>query len=187
MAAILLFVGFVLLVLIRVPISIAIGAAVVAAFSASEFSGDLYIIPQQILDGVNKASLAAVPFFIMAGNLMNVVMRHDRLHLRLRQFAGRPLQAELAQVNVLSSMIFAGAVERRRRRAAGLASIEIKAMKERGYRADFSAAITVCSSVVGPLIPPSIGLVIYAFLAQQSVERMFLAGLVPGVLVGLSR
>ena len=185
MTAILLFVGFILLILIRVPISIAIGAAVVAAFSASEFSGDLYIIPQQILDGVNKASLAAVPFFIMAGNLMNVVGMTDRIFAFASSLVGH-FKAGLAQVNVLSSMIFAGVSGAAVADAAGLGTIEIKAMKERGYRADFSAAITVCSSVVGPLIPPSIGLVIYAFLAQQSVDRMFLAGLVPGVLVGLS-
>ncbi|WP_108485084.1 TRAP transporter large permease, partial [Oceaniglobus ichthyenteri] len=69
---------------------------------------------------------------------------------------------------------------------AGLGAIEIKAMREAGYKPAFAAAITVASSVIGPLIPPSIGLVIYAFLAQQSIERMFLAGLLPGLLVGAS-
>ena len=185
MMALVLFVGFIGLILLRVPISIAIGAAVVAAFSVSEFSSDLYIIPQQILDGVDKPSLAAVPFFIMAGNLMNVVGMTDRIFAFASSLVGH-FRAGLAQVNVLSSMIFAGVSGAAVADAAGLGTIEIKAMKERGYRADFAAAVTVCSSVVGPLIPPSIGLVIYAFLAQQSVERMFLAGLVPGIVVGLS-
>ncbi|MGH1481226.1 MAG: TRAP transporter large permease [Geminicoccales bacterium] len=185
MMAAVLFAGFIVLILMRVPVSIAIGAAVVAAFTTSDFSGDLYIIPQQILDGVNKPSLAAVPFFIMAGNLMNVVGMTDRIFAFASSLVGH-FKAGLAQVNVLSSMIFAGVSGAAVADAAGLGTIEIKAMKERGYRPEFAAAVTVCSAVVGPLIPPSIGLVIYAFLAQQSVERMFLAGLVPGVLVGLS-
>ncbi|MCB1493020.1 MAG: TRAP transporter large permease [Rhodobiaceae bacterium] len=180
-----LFVAFIAMVLLRVPISIAIGAAVVLAFAASDFSDALYIIPQQVLDGVNKPSLAAVPFFIMAGNLMNAVGMTDRIFAFAGSLVGH-FKAGLAQVNVLSSMIFAGVSGAAVADAAGLGTIEIKAMKERGYTAEFAAAVTVCSSVVGPLIPPSIGLVIYAFLAQQSVERMFLAGFVPGVTVGLA-
>ena len=76
---VLLFIGFIFLILIRVPVSIAIGAAVLMTFLTSDFSDALYIIPQQILEGVNKPSLAAVPFFIMAGNLMNVVGMTDRI------------------------------------------------------------------------------------------------------------
>ena len=185
MMAMTLFAGFIAMILLRVPISMAIGAAVVLAFLNSDFSDALYIIPQQILDGVNKPSLAAVPFFIMAGNLMNVVGMTDRIFAFASSLVGH-FKAGLAQVNVLSSMIFAGVSGAAVADAAGLGTIEIKAMKERGYKAEFAAAVTVCSAVVGPLIPPSIGLVIYAFLAQQSVERMFLAGLVPGIVVGLS-
>lgn len=180
-----LFIGFIAMILLRVPVSMAIGAAVVLAFATSDFSDALYIIPQQILDGVNKASLAAVPFFIMAGNLMNVVGMTDRIFNFANALVGH-FKAGLAQVNVLSSMIFAGVSGAAVADCAGLGMIEIKAMKERGYRPEFAAAVTVCSAVVGPLIPPSIGLVIYAFLAQQSIERMFLAGLVPGIIVGMS-
>jgi tripartite ATP-independent transporter DctM subunit len=180
-----LFLGFIAMILLRVPVSMAIGAAVILAFVTSDFSDSLYIVPQQILDGVNKASLAAVPFFIMAGNLMNAVGMTDRIFNFANALVGH-FKAGLAQVNVLSSMIFAGVSGAAVADCAGLGTIEIKAMKERGYRADFAAAVTVCSAVVGPIIPPSIGLVIYAFLAQQSIERMFLAGLVPGIIVGLS-
>ncbi|MEM7022618.1 MAG: TRAP transporter large permease [Pseudomonadota bacterium] len=185
MMAMTLFAGFIAMILLRVPISMAIGAAVVLAFLNSDFGDALYIIPQQVLDGVNKPSLAAVPFFIMAGNLMNVVGMTDRIFAFASSLVGH-FKAGLAQVNVLSSMIFAGVSGAAVADAAGLGTIEIKAMKERGYKAEFAAAVTVCSAVVGPLIPPSIGLVIYAFLAQQSVERMFLAGLLPGIVVGLS-
>ncbi|KAA0018298.1 TRAP transporter large permease [Salinicola corii] len=180
-----LFGVFLLLILLRVPISIAIGGAVTLAFLTSDFSTALQIIPQQMLEGVNKASLTAVPFFIMAGNLMNVTGVTDRIFAFANALVGH-FRAGLAQVNVLSSMIFAGISGAAVADCAGLGAIEIKAMRERGYRGDFSAAITVASSVIGPLIPPSIGLVIYAFLAQVSIERMFLAGLIPGLLVGLS-
>ena len=178
-----LFIGFIILILLRVPVSMAIGAAVMLTFVTSEFSDSMYIIPQQVLEGVNKPSLAAVPFFIMAGNLMNVVGMTDRIFNFANSLVGH-FKAGLAQVNVLSSMIFAGVSGAAVADCAGLGAIEIKAMRERGYKAEFAAAVTVCSAVVGPLIPPSIGLVIYAFLAQQSVERMFLAGLIPGLIVG---
>lgn len=180
-----LFGSFMVLILLRVPISIAIGAATLMTFLTSEFSTFLQIIPQQMLEGVNKASLTAVPFFIMAGNLMNVTGVTQRIFDFANALVGH-LKAGLAQVNILASMIFAGISGAAVADCAGLGAIEIKAMRERGYKPDFAAAITVVSSVIGPLIPPSIGLVLYAFLAQQSIERMFLAGLIPGVMVGLA-
>lgn len=183
--AFLLFGTFIALILLRVPVSFAIGAAVIAAFLTSDFSTAIQIVPQQILEGVNKPSLTAVPFFIMAGNLMNATGVTDRIFNFANALVGH-FRAGLAQVNILSSMIFAGISGAAVADCAGLGSIEIKAMKERGYQSDFAAAVTVTSSIIGPLIPPSIGLVIYAFLAQQSIDRMFLAGIVPGVLVGLS-
>ena len=185
MMAYILFGSFVALILLRVPISIGIGAAALITFLSSDFSNFLQIIPQQMLEGVDKASLTAVPFFIMAGNLMNMSGVTERIFNFANALVGH-FKAGLAQVNILSSMIFAGISGAAVADCAGLGAIEIKAMKERGYRADFAAALTVASSVIGPLIPPSIGLVLYAFLAQQSIERMFLAGFVPGLIVGLS-
>jgi len=183
--AFVLFGVFIGLILLRVPISFAIGAAVIAAFLTSDFSSAMQVVPQQIPEGVNKPSLTAVPFFIMAGNLMNATGVTDRIFNFANALVGH-FRAGLAQVNVLASMIFAGISGAAVADCAGLGSIEIKAMKERGYKADFAAAVTVASSIIGPLIPPSIGLVIYAFLAQQSIDRMFLAGIIPGLLVGLS-
>lgn len=183
--AYILFGSFLTLILLRVPISISIGVATLITFVTSDFSNALQIIPQQMLEGVNKASLTAVPFFIMAGNLMNVTGVTGRIFNFANALVGH-LKAGLAQVNILSSMIFAGISGAAVADCAGLGAIEIKAMRESGYKADFAAAVTVASSVIGPLIPPSIGLVLYAFLAQQSIERMFLAGLVPGLTVGLA-
>lgn len=181
--AYILFGSFLVLILMRVPISIAIGGATLVTFLTSDFSTFLQVIPQQMLEGVNKASLTAVPFFIMAGNLMNVTGVTERIFAFANALVGH-MKAGLAQVNIVSSMIFAGISGAAVADCAGLGAIEIKAMRENGYKSDFAAAITVASSVIGPLIPPSIGLVLYAFLAQQSIERMFLAGLVPGLMVG---
>ena len=141
--ALVLFIGFIALILLRVPISMAIGAAVLLSFATSEFSDSMYVVPQQILEGVNKPSLAAVPFFIMAGNLMNVVGMTDRIFNFANAVVGQ-LRAGLAQVNVLSSMIFAGVSGAAVADCAGLGAIEIKAMKERGYNPEFAAAVTVC-------------------------------------------
>jgi tripartite ATP-independent transporter DctM subunit len=177
--------GFMLLILLRVPISIAIGASTLVGFLSSDFRSMLQIVPQQMLEGVDNASLTAVPFFIMAGNLMNATGVTERIFSFANALVGH-FRAGLAQVNILSSMIFAGISGAAVADCAGLGAIEVKAMKQAGYKGDFAAAITVASSVVGPLIPPSVSMVLYAFLAQQSIERMFLASLVPGVLVGIS-
>ena len=173
-----LFIGFIGLVLIRVPITMAIGMAVLASLLVAGFSDTLYILPLQVLEGVENPSLLAVPFFIMAGNLMNTVGMTDKIFNFATSLVGH-FRAGLAQVNVLASMIFAGVSGAAVADIAGLGTVEIKAMRERGYPADFAAALTVASAVIGPIIPPSISLVIYAFLSNTSVARLFLGGVVP--------
>ncbi|HBT02375.1 MAG TPA: TRAP transporter large permease, partial [Citreicella sp.] len=116
--------SFIALILLRVPISIAIGMATVLTFLTSDFSNALQIIPQQMLEGVNKASLTAVPFFIMAGNLMNVTGVTERIFAFANALVGH-LKAGLAQVNILSSMIFAGISGAAVADCAGLGAIEI--------------------------------------------------------------
>ncbi|MGE0316029.1 MAG: TRAP transporter large permease [Lautropia sp.] len=180
-----LFLGFTAMMLLRVPVAMAIGCAVVLTLIAAGYGDGLYIVPQQILEGVDNASLVAVPFFILAGNLMNVSGMTDRIFNFAMALVGH-MKAGLAQVNVLASMVFAGVNGTAVGDIAGLGQLEVKAMRERGYPADFAAALTVASAVVGPIIPPSVGLVVYAYLSGTSVARLFLAGLVPGVLVGIA-
>ncbi len=180
-----LFIGFIGLVLIRVPITMAIGMAVLASLLVAGFSDTLYILPLQVLEGVENPSLLAVPFFIMAGNLMNTVGMTDKIFNFATSLVCH-FRAGLAQVNVLASMIFAGVSGAAVADIAGLGTVEIKAMRERGYPADFAAALTVASAVIGPIIPPSISLVIYAFLSNTSVARLFLGGVVPGIVIGLA-
>ncbi len=181
----LLFVSFVALMLLRVPVAMSIGGSVVLTLIYAGYADGLYIVPLQVLEGVDNASLLAVPFFILAGNLMNLVGMTDKIFNFAMALMGH-FRAGLAQVNVLASMIFSGVNGTAVGDIAGLGQILVRAMNARGYPVDFSAALTVSSSIMGPLIPPSVGLVVYAYLANQSVARMFLAGFAPGVLVGIS-
>ena len=178
-----LFIGFIAFVLLRVPITMAIGISVLGAIFFVGLGDQLYILPLHVLEGVDNPTLLAVPFFIMAGNLMNAVGMTDKIFDFATSLVGH-FRAGLAQVNVLSSMIFAGVSGAAVADCAGLGMVEIKAMRERGYPADFSAAVTVASAVIGPIIPPSISLVVYAFLSDTSVARLFLAGVIPGILIG---
>ncbi len=180
-----LFGGFIALMLLRVPVTMAIGCAVLASLIFAGFSGEIYILPLMVVEGVENPALLAVPFFIMAGNLMNAVGMTDKIFNFAMTLVGH-FRAGLAQVNVLASMIFAGVSGAAVADIAGLGMVEIKAMRERGYPADFAAALTVCSAVIGPIIPPSISLVIYAFLSETSVGRLFLGGIVPGILTGVA-
>lgn len=181
--AILLTLGFLALTLLGVPVSMAIGSAVLATLITFGWGDSLYIVPTQLLEGVNKPSLIAVPFFILAGNLMNAVGMTDKIFAFATALVGH-FRAGLAQVNVLSSMIFAGVSGSSSADMAGLGAIEVKAMRERGYPAEYAAAITLTSGLIGPIIPPSIALVVYSFLSGTSVGRLFLGGIVPGVMVG---
>ena len=130
-------------------------------------------------------TLLAIPFFILAGNLMNTGGITERIFRFARALVGH-IWGGLGQVNVIASMIFSGMSGAAVADAAGLGMIEMKAMKDNGYEWRFSAAITAASSTIGPVIPPSIPLVIYGYLTEVSVGRLFLAGVVPGVLMGLA-
>ena len=180
-----LFAGFIGLILLRVPITMAMGMAVLAAVVTAGFGGDLYIMPRMVADGVENPALLAVPFFIMAGNLMNAVGMTDKIFTFASALVGH-FRAGLAQVNVLASMIFAGVSGSAVADMAGLGTVEVKAMRERGYPVDFAGALTIATACIGPIIPPSIALVIYGYLSNTSIGRLFLGGVVPGIIIGLA-
>ncbi|MBL8701871.1 MAG: TRAP transporter large permease [Alphaproteobacteria bacterium] len=181
----LLFGSFIVLMMLRVPIAMSIGGAVFIALFQAGFGDSLYIVPTQVLEGVDSPALLAVPFFIMAGVLMNEIGLTDRIFDFANALVGH-FRAGLAQVNVLASMIFAGSSGTAVADIAGLGAMEVKAMRQHGYPADFAAALSICSALVGPLIPPSVPLVIYGFISGTSVARLFLGGILPGILLGLS-
>ncbi|MEM1045260.1 MAG: TRAP transporter large permease [Pseudomonadota bacterium] len=185
MTAVALFGVFLGLIALRTPVIMAIGVAVVGALVLAGFGGTLWIVPMKALEAASNASLLAIPFFVLAGNLMNAIGVTERIFNLANALVGH-FRAGLAQVNVLASVMLAGGTGAATADIAGLGAVEIRAMREKGYKASFASAITVVSAIVAPFIPPSIPLVVYAFLANVSVARMFLAGVGPGLLVALS-
>ena len=173
-----------LTILAGVPI--AGGLALVAAVTMLLTSGpDLLIIfIQRAYAATTSFPLLAIPFFILAGNLMNVGGTTERIFAVANLLVGR-IRGGLAHVNVIGSMIFAGMSGSAVADAAGLGVIEIRAMVKDGYTARYAATISAVSATIGPIIPPSIPFVIYGSLANVSVGALFLAGIVPGLLMGL--
>ncbi|SDU42981.1 TRAP transporter large permease [Stappia sp. ES.058] len=173
------------LIMLAVPVSFAIPAAALTGFLFAGWDSSYVIVTQQLIDGVSKPALVAIPFFIFTGSVMNRIGLTERIFALALAFVGH-FRAGLAHVNVLASLIFAGVSGSATADIAGLGQIEVKAMRARGYSLDFAAALTVATSIVGPIIPPSITLIVYAWLSNTSIARLFLAGLVPGLLVGLA-
>ncbi|WP_375457764.1 TRAP transporter large permease [uncultured Enterovirga sp.] len=165
---------------------IAVGMAIVAIAIMWWASGpDLLIIfIQRLYAGTTSFPLLAIPFFILAGNLMNVGGMTNRIFDVAHVMVGR-IRGGLGHVNVLASVLFSGMSGSAVADAAGLGVVEIKAMKEAGYTARFAATLTAVSSTIGPIIPPSIPFVIYGSLANVSVGALFLAGIVPGLLMAI--
>ncbi len=170
------------LVLMAVPIVAAIGLAGIAGMHFAGFGNSMFIAPQQLLQGVDNAALLAIPFFILAGNLLNALGMTDRIFAFATKLVGH-LRGGLAQVNVVASLFFSGISGAAVADCAALGTVEVKAMKARGYTAEFAGAVTAASSIIGPIFPPSIPLLIYAYVATESVGRLFLAGILPALLI----
>jgi tripartite ATP-independent transporter DctM subunit len=172
-------------ILLGMPIALSLITTSVVLFIINGIGSiPLIAIPQNIVAGVDSFTLLAVPLFILAGKVMNAGKITDRIFNFANLFVGR-FRGGLAHVNVLASLIFAGMSGSAVADAAGLGEIEIKAMVKRGYDPEFSAAITAASSVIGPIFPPSVPMLIYAGLAGVSVGRLFLGGAIPGIIMAL--
>ena len=138
----------------------------------------------RMIGGIDSFPLLAVPFFIFAGNLMNNAGITTRIYNYALALVGW-LKGGLGHVNVVGSVVFAGMSGTAIADAAGLGTIEIKAMREHGYSAEFAVGVTAASATLGPIIPPSLPFVIYAMMANVSVGALFLAGILPGVLMAI--
>jgi tripartite ATP-independent transporter DctM subunit len=143
------------------------------------------VIPQNMTGGLDSFPLLAIPLFLLAGTLMNELGVTDRIFTFALAVVGH-ITGGLGHVNVLGSMIFAGMSGSAIADAAGLGAIEIEAMNKAGYRTPFSAAVTAASSIIGPIIPPSIPMVVFGALASVSVAKLFMGGLIPGIIMGLT-
>jgi TRAP-type C4-dicarboxylate transport system permease large subunit len=145
---------------------------------------DVALLYRNVYNGMDSFPLMAIPFFMLAGELMNRGGITERL-VEFSQALMGHLRGGLAQVNVLSSMLFAGLSGSAVADTSALGSMLVPAMEKEGYTRKYAAAITAASSVIGPIIPPSGIMIIYAYVMGESVAALFLAGLVPGILVGV--
>lgn len=175
---------FLITLLIGLPIYVVMGLSVIAYFMLADINP--ITIPHRVFAGMDVFVLMAVPFFMLAGNLMNAGGTTRRLITLADAMVGW-VRGGLAHVNILVSMLFAGISGSAAADTAAVGSIMIKSMRERGYTTEFAAAVTISSSLIGPIIPPSIILIVYAVVAGVSVNALFLAGIVPGILLGLAQ
>jgi tripartite ATP-independent transporter DctM subunit len=172
------------LLIIGVPIFVALGAA---SFAYVYFIGHIpaFVVLHRMAGGVDSFPLIAVPFFILAGNLMNSAGITNRIFAFATAAVGW-LRGGLGHVNVLASVIFAGMSGAAVADAGGLGTIEIKAMRDHGYDDNLSVGVTAASSTIGPIMPPSLPMVIFGVMANVSIGQLFAAGFIPGLLMAVS-
>src|SRR6266436_5982112 len=174
---------FIAVLLAGVPVFIALAGS---SFIYTHFVAGLpdFVILHRMAGGIDSFPLLAVPFFILAGNLMNSAGITNRIYDFAVALAGWT-RGGLAHVNIIGSVIFAGMSGTAIADAAGLGTIEIKAMRDHGYDLGFSVGVTAASATLGPIIPPSLPFVIYGMMANVSVGQLFVAGIVPGVVMAV--
>jgi tripartite ATP-independent transporter DctM subunit len=171
------------LIILGIPIALALAGASLIYIGLAGTVPSIAVI-HRMVNGVDSFPLLAVPFFIMAGNLMNSAGITKRIYdFATALFAW--LRGGLGHVNVAGSVIFAGMSGTAVADAGGLGTIEIKAMRDHGYSTRFAVGLTAASSTIGPIIPPSLPLVIYGVSANASIDKLFLGGIVPGLIMAL--
>ena len=185
MAMLYLLAGLILFALIGVPLAFSIGASCVS-YLAAQAPGLLINIPQKIWGGAYSQLMIAMPMFMLAGELMNAGGITKRI-IDLCLYIVRPIRGGLGEVNVVASMIFGGISGSSVADTSALGSILIPSMEKLGYPPKVAAGITVASSTMGMIIPPSIPMIIYAMVSGASVGGLFMAGAIPGLLIGVSQ
>lgn len=183
MELVVLLVTFAFLLVIGVPVAMTMFGASLIYIILDPTLG-LANVASKALNGVGGYSLLALPLYVMAGEIMNSGGVTRRLFNLPLSFIGH-IKGGLAHVNIVASMLFAGMSGAAIADTAGLGKIEMQAMEEEGYDTGFSAAVTAASSCIGPIIPPSTTMIVFATAAEVSVARLFLGGLVPGILMGV--
>ncbi|RST83490.1 TRAP transporter large permease [Aquibium carbonis] len=176
-----------LLMILGSPVIFAIGFAGMAYFVVKPgMIGMLDIYAHKFFTGMDVFIWLSIPLFVIAGEIMTAIGMTDRLLNLSRLLVGR-LRGGLAYVNVVGSMFFSGVSGSALADISALGPVEIKMMEKDGYRTDFAAALTVSSAIQGPIIPPSIPLIVFAALTNTSIAALFLAGAVPGLLLGMAQ
>lgn len=177
------FIGFLLLSLLKVPIAFSMLLSSFAFLYLTDTP--LYIFPERISSGLYSFPLLAMPFFILAARIMNSTGITRRIFDFCLALVGHK-KAGLAYVNVVASMIFAGISGSAMADVAGLGSIEMKAMIDNDYDPGYSAAITAASCTIGPVVPPSMIMILVGVMMEESVGKLFAGGFIPGIIMGLS-
>ena len=165
--------------ILGLPVALAMAVSSLLYILVTGIAPDV-VLAQRMIAGVESFPLLAVPFFILAGNLMNIAGVTGRIYSFAVALVGW-MKGGLGQVNILGSVIFSGMSGTALADAAGLGTIEIKAMKDHGYTTEFAVGVTAASATLGPIIPPSLPFVIYGMMANVSIGALFLAGLIPGL------
>jgi TRAP-type C4-dicarboxylate transport system permease large subunit len=174
---------FLLLMSGGIPVAIAMaGSALIYIWSTGTLPA--FVVIHRMVSGIDSFPLLAVPFFILAGNLMNNAGITNRIYNYALALVGW-MKGGLGHVNVVGSVVFAGMSGTAIADAAGLGTIEIKAMTDHGYSKEFAVGVTAASATLGPIIPPSLPFVIYGMMANVSVGALFLAGILPGMLMAV--
>ena len=175
--------SFLALMILGLPVALAMAVSSLVYILVTGIAPDV-VLAQRMIAGVESFPLLAVPFFILAGNLMNSAGITHRIYAFALALVGW-MKGGLGHVNVVGSMVFAGMSGTAIGDAAGLGTVEIKAMRDHGYSAEFAVGVTAASATLGPIIPPSLPFVIYALFANVSVGALFLAGILPGLVMAL--
>ena len=178
-----LILSFAVFLVVGVPIAYALGLSSLLYFLFEQPSLAV-VVPQRIFSGMNNHALISLPLFILMGQVMNSSGITARLIDLSMVVVGR-LRGGLGLVNVFSSMVFGGISGSSTSDTASIGSVMIPEMRKRNYSASFASGITVASSTMGMIIPPSVPIVLYAIVAQESVGRLFLGGLIPGLMIGV--
>jgi TRAP-type C4-dicarboxylate transport system permease large subunit len=173
--------GFLVLMVTGIPVAIAMAGASLIYFWISGSSPPMVVV-HRMISGIDSFPLLAVPFFILAGNLMNNAGITNRIYNFALALVGW-MKGGLGHVNIIGSVIFAGMSGTAIADAAGLGTIEIKAMRDHGYSKEFSVGVTAASATLGPIIPPSLPFVIYGMVANVSIGQLFMAGILPGLVM----
>ena len=179
----LLFIGWLILMLIGIPISFSL---IIAVSGYLLINGDMLIaVPHRLLAGSSNFTTLAIPFFILAAQIMNIGGLTDRIFFLAKAWVGH-IRGSLGHVNILASVIFAGKSGSGAADVAGMSMIEMEIMTKSGFDEEFSAGVSVASATIGPVIPPSIPMVLYGSLSGASVGALFLGGYIPGALMTIS-
>lgn len=173
--------SFLALMIVGAPIAVSLGVSSLLYLVIYGVAPDI-IAAQRMIAGVESFPLIAVPFFILVGNLMNIAGVTGRIYTFALALVGW-MKGGLAQVNIIGSVVFSGMSGTALADAAGIGTIEIKAMKDHGYPVEAAVGVTAASATLGPIFPPSLPFVIYGMMANVSIGALFMAGILPGIVM----